>query len=124
MREQGSSDSTFEKISDIGDTNCVGDVMVTGYTRATINMDDSSKLILYAHPCFQRNQHYYWAYVHFQEVSLDGSKVENYYPSHILGFITLQGITEAVIQCAEKPLLWSAIESIFFLHHKPSYGLG
>ncbi len=84
------------------------------YTRATINMDNSSKIILYAHPSFQGNPHYDWAYVHFQEVSPDGSKVENYYPSRILGFITLQGITEAVIQCAENPLLWLEVETIFF----------
>jgi hypothetical protein len=33
-------------ISDISDTNSVGDIRVTGYTRATINMDNSSKIIL------------------------------------------------------------------------------
>jgi hypothetical protein len=60
----------LRKISDIGDTNCIGDIMVTGYTRATINMDDSSKIILYAHPCFQGNPRYDWACDHFQEVSL------------------------------------------------------
>ncbi len=45
-------------ISDIGDTDCVRDITVTGYNRATINMDDSSKIILYAHLCFQGNPHY------------------------------------------------------------------
>ncbi len=105
----------LRKIRDISDTNCIGDIMVTGYTGATINMDDGSKIILYAHPCFQGNPGYNWAYVYFQEVSLDGIEVENYYPSRIIGFITLQGITEAVIQCAEKPLLWSDIETHFFL---------
>jgi hypothetical protein len=108
----------LRKISDISDTNCVGDITVTGYTGATINMDDSSKIILYAHPCFQGNPHYDWAYVHFQEVSPDGSRVKNYYLSRILGFITLQGITEAAIQCAEKPLLWLDVKSFFFLELK------
>jgi hypothetical protein len=103
----------LRKIGDIGDTNCVGDIAVMGYTRATINMDNRSKIILYAHLCFQGNPRYAWAYIHFQEVSPDGIKVENYYPSRILGFITLQGITEAVIQCAEKPLLWLDNETIF-----------
>ncbi len=74
-----------------------------GYISATFNMDNSSKIILYVYLCFQGNQHYNWAYVHFQEVSLDGIEVGNYYPSGIIGFILLQGITEAVIQCAEKP---------------------
>ncbi len=77
-------------------------------------MDNSSKIILYAHPCFQGNPHYDWAYVHFQKVSPDGIEVENYYPSRIIGFITSQGITEAMIQCAEKPLLWLDIETIYF----------
>jgi hypothetical protein len=103
----------LRKISDIGDTNCIRDITVTGYTRATINMDGSSKIILYAHPCFQGNPRYNWAYVHFQEVSPDGIEVENYYPTRTTGFFALQGITEAVIQFAEKPLLWSDVETIF-----------
>jgi hypothetical protein len=92
----------LKKISDVGDTICVRDITVTGYTRATIRMDNSSKIILYAHPCFQGNSCYDWADVHVQEVLQDGIEVENYYPSRIIGFITLQGITEAVIQCAEN----------------------
>ncbi len=33
----------------------------------------------------------------------------------MIGFIQLDGgITEAVIQCTEKPLLWSEIETDFF----------
>jgi hypothetical protein len=103
----------LRKISDIGDTDRVGDITVTRYTRATINMDNSSRIILYAHPCFQGNPRYNWAYVHFQEVSPDGIEVENYYLSCIIGFNTLQGISEAMIQCAEKPLLWSAVETNF-----------
>jgi hypothetical protein len=103
----------LRKNSNIGDTNCIRDITVTEYTSANINMDNSSKIILYAHPCFQGNLQYDWADGHFQEVSLDSIKVENYYPSHILGFITLQGITEAMIQCAEKPLLWSNVETFF-----------
>ena len=88
---------------------------VTGYTRATITTHDGNKIILYAHPCFQGNPRYDWAYVHFQEISVDGIEVENHYPSRIIGFIELDGgITEAMIQCTEKPLLWSEIETDFF----------
>jgi hypothetical protein len=72
----------LRKISDIDNMDLVGDITVTGYTRATINMDDSSKIILYAHLCFQGNPRYDWAYVHFQEDSLNGIEVEDYYPSH------------------------------------------
>ncbi len=88
---------------------------VTGYTRATITTNDSEKIILYAHPCFQGNLCYDWAYVHFQEIVADGIEVENHYPSRILGFIEIDGgITEAVIQSTEKPLLCSEVESDFF----------
>ena len=33
----------------------------------------------------------------------------------ILGFITLNNVTEAVIHCAEKPLNWSDVENNFFV---------
>jgi hypothetical protein len=103
----------LKKNSDIGDTDRIRDITVMGCTRAT-NKIDSSEIILYAHLCFQGNSCNNWAYDHFQEVSLDPIEFENYYPSRIIGFITLQGITEAVIQCAEKPLLWLAVETFFF----------
>ncbi len=77
----------LRKISDIGDLKCIKDITVMGYTRATINMDDSSKIILYAQLCFQGNPCYNWAYVHFQEVSTDGIEVENYYLPCIIKFL-------------------------------------
>ena len=36
--------------------------------------------------------------------------MEAYYPLKILGFIKMSGSTEAVIQCTEKPLIWSDVE--------------
>jgi len=41
--------------------------------------------------------------------------VETYYPSKILGFIKMSGSPEAVIQCSEKPLIWSDVENKFFV---------
>ncbi len=79
------------KINDIHETGKVGGITVTGYTRATITTNDGNKIILYAHPCFQGNPCYDWAYVHFQEISADGIEVENHYPSRIIGFIELDG---------------------------------
>jgi hypothetical protein len=38
-----------------------------------------------------------------------------YYPSKILGFIKMSGSPEAVIQCSEKPLIWSDLENKFFV---------
>ncbi len=105
----------MRKINDIHETGKVGEITVTRHTKATITMNDGNKIILYAHPCFQRNPRYDWAYVHFQEISVDGIEVENHYPSCLIGFIELDGgITEAVIQCTEKSLLWSEIETDFF----------
>ena len=39
--------------------------------------------------------------------------MEAYYPSKILGFIKMSESIEAVIQCSEKPLIWSHVENNF-----------
>ncbi len=41
--------------------------------------------------------------------------MEKYYPSKILGFITISKTTEAVIQFSEQPLIWSDLENKFFV---------
>jgi hypothetical protein len=41
--------------------------------------------------------------------------VENYYPAKILGFITINEITEAVIHCSDKPLNWTEVKEKFIL---------
>jgi hypothetical protein len=56
---------------------------------------------------------YDWAYVHFEEVAANGDSVESFYPSKILGFVKFDKTTEAVIQCTERPLLWSSVEKHF-----------
>ena len=71
-----------------------------GYTRITTRSSDGCKIILYAHPSFQGNEWY----------DASGDAVENFYPARILGFITVNNVTEAVIHCAEKPLKWSDVE--------------
>ena len=88
---------------------------IEGYTQATTSTQDGNRVIFYAHPYFQGRMWYDWAYVHFEEINTSGDAVENYYPSKILGFITISGTTEAVIQCSEKPLLWSDLENKFFV---------
>jgi hypothetical protein len=42
----------------------------------------------------QGKKWYNWAYVHFEELNASGMVVENYYPAKMLGFITINGITE------------------------------
>ncbi len=86
-----------------------------GYTRVTTKTLDGTKFILYAHPNFQGKKWYDWAYVHFDKLNSSGEAIKTYYPSKILGFVTIHRITEAVIQCYKKPLYWSDLEEKFIL---------
>ena len=56
---------------------------------------------------------YDWTCVHFEEVGANGDSVECLYPSKILRFVTFDKTTKAVIQCTERPLLWSIVEKHF-----------
>ncbi len=82
--------------------------IVTGFTKATITLTSGERTQFYAHPCFQD-----CALVHFQEVNNQGEQIENHYPSKILGFLSIEGKHEAVIQCSVKPLIGK--QWIFFL---------
>jgi hypothetical protein len=53
--------------------------------------------------------------VHFEETNNLGDKVENYYPSRLLGFITANGTRKAVIQCSIKPIDWEVIQQNFIV---------
>ena len=86
---------------------------IEGYTRATATTKDGNQVIFYSYPYFQGRKWYDWAYVHFEEITASGEAIEKYYPSKILGFITISGTPEAVIQCSEKPLIWSDLEKTF-----------
>jgi hypothetical protein len=88
--------------------------IVTGFTKATITSTSGECTQFYAQPCFQGHQWYDLALVHFQEVNNQGEQIENHHPSKILGFFSIEGKHEAVIQCSLKPLLWSAVERVFF----------
>jgi hypothetical protein len=89
------------------------ETIVTGYTKATITSTSGEPTQFYAHPRFQGHQWYDWALVHFQEMNNQGEQIENHYPSKILGFFSIEGKPEAVIQCSVKPLLWSTVERNF-----------
>ena len=41
--------------------------------------------------------------------------IERFYPSKVLGFIEVDGMKEAVIQCGLEPLEWNAVQSNFFV---------
>ncbi len=91
------------------------EISIEGYTRATTTTKHNNRVTFYAHPYFQGRKWYDWAYVHFEEITSSGASVEKYYPSKILDFIKMSGIPEAVIQCSEKPLIWSDVEYNFFV---------
>jgi hypothetical protein len=86
-----------------------------GFTKATITSTSRELTQFYAHPCFQGHQWYDWALVHVQEINNPGDHIENHYPSKILGFISIEGKYEAVIQCSIKPLLWTTVERFVLL---------
>jgi hypothetical protein len=60
--------------------------IATGFTKATITSTLGEHTQFYADPCFQGQQWYDWALVHFQEVN---KQTENHYPSKILGFLAI-----------------------------------
>jgi hypothetical protein len=86
---------------------------VEGFTRLTTESQDGNQVIYHANPHFQGRMWYDWAYVHFEERITNGEVVERYYPSKILGFVKIDGKSEAVIQCATKPLRWSRLKKQF-----------
>ncbi len=91
------------------------EISIEGYTRAATTTKHENRVIFYAHPFFQGRKWDDWAYVHFEEINASGVSVEKYYPSKILGFIKMSGSPEAVIQCSEKPLIWSDVENKYFV---------
>ncbi len=65
---------------------------IVGHTRAIVTSPaTNNRSIFYAHPFYKGEQWYDWAMVHFKETNNLGDKVENYYLSRLLGFITTNG---------------------------------
>ena len=86
---------------------------VTGYTKAVITSSCNERSIFYAHPCFQGEEWYDWAMIHFEETNDLGESIETYYPSLLHGFIIIDGEREAVVQCSLKPIDWDDVERNF-----------
>jgi hypothetical protein len=89
--------------------------IATGFTKATITSTSGEHTQFYGHPCFQEHQWYDLALVHFQEINNQGEQIENPYPSKILGFFSIEGKCEVMIQCSIKLFLWSTVERFFLL---------
>ncbi len=89
---------------------------IVGHTRAIVTSPTTNKRsIFYAHPCYKGEQWYDWAMVYFEETNNLGRKVENYYLSRLLGFITTNGTREVVIQCSINPIDWNDIQQNFIV---------
>jgi hypothetical protein len=70
---------------------------IIDYTRAIVTSPSSNKRsIFYSHPCYKGEEWYDWAMVHFEEMNPFGEKIETFYPSRLLGFITSNGTRETV----------------------------
>ena len=108
----------LHKLNEMDSSEFDNGYRLEGYTRITTRSGDGSKILLYAHPSFQGNEWYDWVFVHFEEINTSGDAVEKYYPAKILGFVTVNNITEAVIHCAEKNLNWSDVEKNFIVRTK------
>ncbi len=90
---------------------------ITGYTRAIVtSLTSQEKNIFYSHPCYQGEEWYDWAMVHYEETNQAGDHIETYYPSKLLGFIQTNGIREAVIRCSVNPLSWDDIQQNFTIY--------
>jgi hypothetical protein len=89
---------------------------IVGHTRAIVTSPvTNNRSIFYAHPCYKGEQWYNWVMVHFEETNNLGDKVESYYPSRLLGFITTIGTREVVIQCSINPIDWEVIQRNFIV---------
>jgi hypothetical protein len=89
---------------------------VVGYTRVVITTSlTKERTIFYAHPCFQGMEWYDWAMVHFKEQDNFENEIENYYPLMLLGFVSIKGKHEAIIQCLLKPLSWDHLQETFIV---------
>ena len=92
--------------------------MIEGFTRlTTISNKTAERVIYYATPHIMGSMWYDWSYVHFEEVTRNGKSVESFYPAKILGFIRINNFTETkvIVQCTEKPLVWSQLKKHFVI---------
>jgi hypothetical protein len=88
--------------------------IVLGYTKANFKLfANEEQSIFYAHPFYKGHDWYDWAMVHFEEKDNLGNSFDSLYPSRLLGFISINGEREAVVQCSLKPLSWDEVEKNF-----------
>jgi hypothetical protein len=74
-----------------------------------------SRVCYYAHPSFKGHEWYDWTYLHYSEDDVDDTPMDRYYPSQLLGFISVNdGPTEIVARTSLTSVAWETIEENFF----------
>ena len=92
----------------------LGGIKVVGYTQMIMENHDS-RVSYYAHPSFKGHEWYDWTYLHYSEDDVDDTPVDRYYPSQLLGFISVNdGPTEIVARTSSTSVAWETIEKNFF----------
>jgi hypothetical protein len=108
-------DCIVKSVSAVVDTDA--GYKVEGFTRlTTTSQQDGDQVVYHANPYLQGRMWYDWAYVHFEETTTNGNILERFYPAKILGFVTIDNSTKAIIHCTEKPLEWSRVQKEFVVN--------
>jgi len=93
---------------------------VVGYTQMIMENHDS-RVCYYAHPSFKGHEWYDWTYLHYSEWDVDDTPVDKYYPSQLLGFISVDdGPTEIAACTSLTSVAWETIEDNLFKRFKLS----
>ena len=80
-----------------------------GHTNMTISLDDGRTCIFRAHPNLHGRPWYDWALVEYAVQEKDRGNEHmtmQYYPSKILGFVTIHGRRKVAVQSAHEPMDW------------------
>ncbi len=88
-----------------------------GHTSMCITFDDGKKCIFHANPNLHGRPWYDWALVEYL-MEEDEDATTQYYPSKILGFVTVDGTKKAAVQSAVEPMTWEHLENSFFVRGK------
>lgn len=92
-----------------------------GHTLMTISLDDGRTCTFRAHPNLHGRPWYDWALVEYAMQEKDTGNdhaTMQYYPSKILGFVTVHGRRKVAVQSAHEPMDWEHLENSFFVRGK------
>ena len=88
---------------------------ITGFARASVFDEEGMKVNFNAHPHYHGGPWYDWAWVDYIISQPGGETTREYYPSKILGFITMEETVNAIVHCSQESMKWSTVEQNFFV---------